>query len=295
MKELFVALPMSADSAPYADEELPLHAALRERGLRFATPIWDDPAVDWAAFDAVLIRTTWDYVEKIDAFERWLARADVATRLFNPLPLVRWNLRKRYLAALQSEGVPCIETVWIHPDAPIDLPAVLAKMGWARAFLKPELGATSSGTLRFDANTEGLARARAHLTETLPRSAMMLQPYLDAVEREGELSLMFFDGAFSHAFRKVPVPGDYRVQREHNATDHAVTAAPDEIALSTRVIQTATRLTGEAPLYARVDLLRDGGGALRLTELEMVEPSLFLHHAEGGAARLVDALLRRIG
>lgn len=289
----FIALPMSADSAAYLDEEAPLHQELASRGLRFTTPIWDDPGVDWSQFDAVLIRTTWDYVEKLAAYEAWLERVDRLTRLFNPLPIVRWNLRKRYLAQLDAAGIPCIPTVWLAPGSGPDLSRILAERGWERAFLKPEIGATASGTLRFNTDPAGLDQARAHLARH--HTDMLLQPYLSTVETEGELSLMFFEGRFSHAFRKLPVPGDYRVQREHKATDHAVPAQPGERALAERVLEAARGLSGGDPLYARVDLLRDARGELRVTELEMVEPSLFLHHAPQGAAPLVTALLARLG
>ena len=253
-------------------------------------PAWDDPAFDWGTCDACLIRTTWDYMDRRDEFVRWAARVAKLTMLFNPPDVVRWNTHKGYLKDLAEKGVPVPPTVWLNTGSTVDVRELLTARGWDRAFIKPVIGATSRETLRFDASDEGVALADAHLRRLLPVEALMMQPYLPSVETEGELSMIFFDGEFSHAVRKRPVPGDYRVQDDFGATDEPARPSAAEIDLGQRVIDA---VDGDL-LYARVDCLRDSTGAWLVSEFEAVEPSLFFRHAPAAAERLADGLCRRV-
>jgi hypothetical protein len=271
-------------------DDRPLVEALRARGAAVEEPHWHDASVDWRAFDAALIRTTWDYVPRADAFVAWAERAARATRLFNPPEVVRWNVDKRYLRELACRGVPVAPTRWIEPGARPDLRAELALLGASRGFLKPVIGASAVGSFRFDADDEGLAAAAAHLAATPAAAGFMLQPYLRRVEREGEVSLVFVDGALSHAVRKTPPPGDYRVQDDYGAKDAPHVPAADESEVARRALAAAP---GSKPLlYARVDLLRDDDGRPVLVELELIEPSLFFRHDVDAPPPLADALLR---
>ena len=296
-----IALATCSTLPDWEVDDRPLHRALQERGADLAQPAWDEPSVDWSGFDACLIRTTWDYMERRAAYVDWAERTAQRTRLFNPPAVVRWNTHKRYLRELEREGVPVIPTVWMEAGTDVDLRSVLAERGWRRALLKPMVGACAREALPFDARPEELARAQAHLDRTLAREGMMLQPYLERVETEGELSAVFLDGAFSHAVRKVPVPGDFRVQDDYGARDEPFELPPAEGELVDRIASLAGRALSRAAgtriadlLYARVDLLRDDSGSLRLTELELVEPSLFFRHAPEAAGRLAGALLGRL-
>ncbi len=277
-------------------DDHPFHAALLARGARIERPAWDDPHADWGAFDTVLIRTTWDYMDRVDEFVAWAEHVDAVTRLMNPLPVVRWNTRKTYLRELESHGVRIAPTEWLDAGQRVDVRALLERRGWTRAFIKPVVGATARETLRFGDDTVGIAAAEAHLTRTLAREPMMMQPYLEAVETEGELSAIFFDGALSHGVRKVPVDGDYRVQDDFGAHDEPHRFTATEVELAAGIVDTAARhLELDEPLlYARVDFLRDADGSLLLNELELVEPSLFFRHDPESPARLADALLRRL-
>jgi len=266
-----------------------LHQGLTARGVHYDTPIWDDPDVDWAAYDAVLIRTTWDYQEKLPAFLTWLNAVSVHTRLFNPPAVVRWNTHKSYLRDLEAKGVPIIPTVWLEPGSRPDLAGILAEKGWKRAFLKPMVGAVARETLRF--TQDDLAPAQAHLDRLLPTEGLMLQPYLSQVETHGEVSTIHIDGQLAQIVQKVPVPGDYRVQDDWGATDHPSTLSPEEIALSERVLRAASATD---LLYARVDYLRDDAGKLAVTELELIEPSLFFRHCPASGQTLADALIARL-
>lgn len=285
-----VALATCSGLPSWEVDDRPLHAALAARGATVELEPWDDPGFAWRSCDACLIRTTWDYELRRDRFVAWAFRVAAETRLFNPPEIVRWNTDKRYLRELEARGVPVIPTVWLPAGGRCDLAALLAERGWSRGFLKPVVGSTARASLRFDVDDPGLAAAGRHLERTLAEEPMMLQPYLESVESEGELSVIFIDGEPSHAVRKVPVPGDWRVQDDFGASD-------EPIALDGRLLAVARQaLAAVEPdlLYARVDLLQDAAGELRVTELELVEPSLFFRHRPEAADLLAAALLRRI-
>ena len=277
-----IALATQAELQDWEVDDEPLHKALRSR-CTLSRPVWDDLDVDWSAYAAVLIRTTWDYNARRDAFRLWTQRVP---RLFNPAEVVRWNLDKSYLAELEERGVPVAPTIWCRES--VDVAAAMAERGWERAFLKPTNGATARKTLRFHDPAEGQAFLDRCLSEG---EVMMLQPYLAEVETSGELSAIFFDGRISHAVRKLPVAGDYRVQDDFGAADFRVDLRTEERALFEDI---HARLPFPDLLYARIDLLESSAG-LVVTEVELIEPSLFFRHAPESAEVLADALLARIG
>lgn len=285
-----IALVTCSTVPTWEKDDRPFVAALAARGARVEEPRWDDPAVAWESFDAALIRTTWDYVPRVAEFVAWAARAGAATRLFNPSEIVRWNADKGYLEELGRRGVPLAPTIRIAPGKASGLVAAVASLGARRAFLKPVVGASAVGTLRFDCDAAGIRRAAEHLAAE--PGTYLLQPYLARVETEGERSLIIFDGKLSHSVVKVPVAGDYRVQDDYGATDRPYDPTPEEREVAERALAAAPG--PRPPLYARVDLLNDDAGRPVLTELELIEPSLFFRHDPSAAGRLADALLRRL-
>lgn len=297
-----IALATCSSLPSWEHDDEPLLAALRERGAEVAQPIWDDPSVDWSAHDLVVIRTTWDYQSKHAAFVAWAEGVAARTRLLNPPAVVGWNTDKRYLRGLAAAGVPIAPSWWFAQGDSPDLAELVAAAGIVRGFVKPVVAANSRGTFRFDARDPvALAAAQASLTSMLAGEAMVLQPYLAAVEQEGELSVVVFDGAVSHAVRKVPVAGDYRVQDDFGAHDEPLAVDAELADLVERTLTGLAQIAAAQgwadalPLaYARVDVLRDGDGALVVNELELVEPSLFFRHDSGAGARFAEVLLRRI-
>jgi hypothetical protein len=290
-----IALATCATLPDWEVDDRPLHEALAVRGVEVVEPSWDDAGIDWASHDACLIRTTWDYAERRDEFVAWAERAAAAAPLFNPPDVVRWNTHKRYLSELEADGLRLAPTAWLERGEPVDVRALVRERGWTRAFAKPCIGATARETLRFEADEAGLAAAQAHLDRLLRDEDVLLQAYLGSVETEGELSALFVDGELSHGVRKVPVPGDYRVQDDFGAADGPHELEPDELALARGVLEAVEARFGSPLLYARVDWLRDDEGRPVLNELELVEPSLFLRHGPAAAERLADALLARLG
>ena len=273
-----LALATCATVPAWEVDDRPFHAALAARGIPVTHAVWDDPSIDWHQFDAVVIRTTWDYQEKRDAFVAWAEQLPVA--LHNPADIVAWNTHKSYLRDLERRGVPIVPTEWLARGTSPDVAALCAQRGWRRAFLKPCVGATSRETLRFDA---GDPAAQRHADRLLPTEDLMLQPYLPRVETDGELSAIFIDGTLTHGVRKVPVPGDYRVQDDFGAKDYPIDFPDVPLA------KAAVDAVGRRLLYARADFLISDNG-LWLTELELVEPSLFFRHARHAADALADAI-----
>ncbi|MEO8440111.1 MAG: hypothetical protein ABI540_07810, partial [Spartobacteria bacterium] len=235
------------------DDEL-AYQPLAELGWRVEAVPWSRK-VDWQTFDAVVIRSTWDYVYDPDAFLAVLAGIERSgTPLHNSLELVRWNLRKTYLRDLAARGVPVVPTIWRERLQPNELQDLIAEVGTAEVVLKPVVGLNAKGAFRLDAQT---ARRRAEeVGAYYAERALMAQPFLSAITTEGEYSLFYFNGAHSHTISKVPKTADFRVQEEHGgvitavATDDALRAAGDA----------ALRAIGEAPLYVRADFVRANGG-----------------------------------
>lgn len=271
-------------------DDRPLHAALQAMGVEVSRPAWSDAGVDWSGFDALLLRTPWDYQERLEPFLAWTEQVARQVPLWHGPDVVRWNARKTYLRDLAACGVPIAPSYFVHPEQPEALVRALEGLH-GRAFLKPVVGATARHTLRFDAGD--VARAEAFLAEV--GEPMILQPYLPAVETEGELSVVVLDGAASHGVRKVPVAGDYRVQDDFGATDERVPIDAELGALADRALAAASQVLGRSEpwLYARVDALR-WQGHLVLNELEVIEPSLFFRHAPEAADRFARALVTRL-
>ena len=221
--------------------------------------VWSDPAVEWSGYDVVLIRSVWDYFVRYDEFLAWLERVPVP--MWNPAATVRWNSEKTYLREMEDAGIATIPTVW-EGEVP-----------WDDGIIKPTVAGGSLG-LRRVAKGEPIGPGE------------MAQPFVPDIVSAGELSIVFFEGEFSHAIRKTPAEGDIRVQPEHGGVVTPAEPTAEELSIARRVLDAA----GRDLLYARVDLVGDG----LLIELEAIEPRFFFEHADPGAPRrLSDALLRR--
>ena len=294
MKPL-VAL-VTAREARGLDEDMPLlEAALEAAGARSQMVDWDDAKVDWGAFDLVLLRSTWDYTDRLREFLVWVDCAASRTTLLNPPSVVRWNTDKHYLAELARAGVPVVPSTFIEPGESADL-ALHEFLGRhpnsAEFVVKPSVGAGSRDTQRHLRGAVEPAVAQALRLLNAERS-VLLQPYLDSVDRDGETALMYFAGQFSHAIRKGPLlppglAGSPAVGLFAPEKITSRTPGVDELRVAERVL---AALPFSAPLYARIDLIRDGAGAPMLLELELTEPSLFFAHAPGTAERFTSVVL----
>lgn len=263
--------------------------ALRARGLRVERRSWADPDVDWRDTRCALFRSTWDYFDRFDAFGRWFDQAATQTRFFNDAATLRWNMDKRYLAALREAGVAIVPTVYVARGDATTLGDILAAQGWAEAVFKPVVSGAARLTYRVDTTT-----APAHeaiFADCVAAEAMMVQAFEPAIVSDGELSLIVIDGVTTHAIRKTAKAGDFRVQDDHGGTVHAHT--PD--AAECTFAEAAVRACPELPVYARVDFVRRGPGDYRLMELELLEPELFFRFHPPAAEALAEAIVRRLG
>ena len=276
-----LAIASCTDLAEWEVDDQILFDELRRQNIDFTVLAWDSET-DWSVFDCCLIRTTWDYSERVDEFKNWLNAVSTETLLLNPLPVLLWNIEKSYLRDLEKQGIPIAPSVWIEDS--LCLRSLLREKSWERAFLKPIIGASASNTFRF--SCENITEAQEFLDRKLKEHSFILQPYLSSVETEGEYSALFFNGKFSHAVQKIPVSGDYRVQDDYGASDYRIEADKELLDLSQAVLE---RLEQKC-LYARVDALRLDNGSLVLNELELIEPSLFFRHSQTAAKELIKSL-----
>lgn len=269
-----------------ADDDLLLEA-LRARGAEATSVVWDDDGAEWDRFDACLVRSTWDYNRKYDEFLAWVRRVEAETALHNPAELISWNSRKTYLRELGERGVSTIPTAWIGRGSEVDLEEVLAARGWEEAVVKPvvDLGAKNLHRVRAS-DGEG----QTALETVLRRHDAMVQPFLPSLEEQGELSLIYIDGDLSHAVRKRPTEGDFRVQSIWGGTVSREEPNGEAVDLAECVLA----LIDPAPLYARIDLVKGLEGDLCLIELELIEPNLYLSTHRGAADRLATAALARL-
>lgn len=276
-------------------DDQPLVEALQRRGVRVHHPAWDDASFDFTTLDACLVRTTWDYEHRRDRFVKWAKATAGHIPFFNHPDVIEWNTHKSYLKDLAQAGVPSIPTEWIEQGEVVELAEVLSNRGWTRGFLKPVVGSTARGTFRFQNDDDSLQQAQTFLAERLAVESMMVQPYLKRVESGGEESIMIVDGEITHAVRKIPVPGDYRVQDDFGASDEPMEPDPAEAKLACRIMEiVAQRFDIDRLLYGRVDLLRDETGAPLLNELELVEPSFFFRHGSHAGDAIASAILARL-
>jgi glutathione synthase/RimK-type ligase-like ATP-grasp enzyme len=261
-----------------ADDRLAVDV-LAERGYDVAIAVWGDPAVDWSAAGTVIIRSTWDYNLRHEAFLAWAEAVARVAPLYNPLELVRWNIHKSYLRDLASKDVPVVPTLWLPARSRADLRKTLTEAGWPEAVVKPAIGLSTYGVRR----VSGTGQDQEHVDRLLLEHDVMVQPFVKSVQDYGERALMFINGTYSHAARKTAFQ-PLLPTGEAGETPAEATGA--EIGVAVKAMQS---LPTEA-LYARVDLVLGATGEPLVIECELIEPTLFLSMHPRAAHRFADAL-----
>jgi hypothetical protein len=254
---------------------------LRDLGIEASPVVWSDDVPDPTRLELVVLRSTWDYHHRRDAFLRWIERVGRATALSNDPSTVRWNHDKHYLADLAARGLPVVPTVW---GSEIDSPtATMRQRGWARAVLKPCVSASGEGASVLS-ESEPLA-AEQSFRSLRARGEVMLQPFLDGTLVPGERSLVYLDGRYSHAVVRAPKFHDGPSIVEGTPV---LPSAP-ELAVGERTVASIE----PRPLYARVDLV-PVDGAPHLMELELIEPLLYLGAHHDAPQRFAQAIAGRL-
>lgn len=258
--------------------------AAAERDMDLVCEVWDDANIDWAQYDAVMVGTAWDYVQKREKFFSVMAEIAGQTRLFNDLAILRANGDKRYLLELGEKGVPVIPTQLVEEVTPENMKDAFAAFGSDTLVCKPVVGA---GAWR-----QAVIRRGENLPDAdeLPPGAAFLQPFLPGIQSEGEISLMFYDSEFSHAVRKQPKAGDYRIQSIYGGVETAEKPNADHL----RVAKAALSALPAMPLYARADLVPGLDGAPTLIELEMIEPYHYVEQGPQAGEMLMHVLHKRL-
>jgi hypothetical protein len=273
-----------ADAHVFDSEFTVLVRAMAAQGMTLEAVRWMGER-NWRDYAAVLVKNAWDYQDQPEAF---LARiegiAAAGVPVFNPPALVRWNLRKTYLRNLAARGVATLPTLWPGRPVAADIAEAFALFGGDALVLKRQIGAGARSQMR-------IARGQALPEGPLLDRAGMIQPLIPAITTEGEFSFLFIDGAYSHTVLKRPRAGDYRIQEAYGGQTLGIEPAAADLA-SARAVLAALE---EAPLYARVDMVRAAEGHLMLMELEVIEPSLFVEAGEGIGDMLAAAMRRRLG
>jgi glutathione synthase/RimK-type ligase-like ATP-grasp enzyme len=261
--------------------------AVRRRDVRVDGVVWDDPAADWSAYDAVVIRSCWDYFYSPEKFVLWMDTLErLGARVFNPIPIVRWNYDKKYLRDLQARGVEIARTYWCERGTAPFVQRILEERGWQKAVVKPTISGTSMNTWVVSLGDSD--DHDAELAGLLAKRDMMIQEFVPEI-LDGEWSIVFFDGEFSHAAVKRAKAGDFRVQDEHGGSWAQEPCSPELIAQARRVLQ----CMDEELLYARVDgVVREG--RFILMELELIEPMLYFGENLAAAEIFADAIVNRL-
>jgi glutathione synthase/RimK-type ligase-like ATP-grasp enzyme len=266
--------------------DAPLLAALSTEHVEARRCVWTDTAVLWHRFDAVVIRSTWDWHVNVAAFTHWLDRIEPRTRLFNAPQTLAWGLDKRFLLHLAASNVPVVPTLSLATPNAAHVQHWAAHHGYARLILKPSLSAGSIGVHRFAVSDS----ADALQNHWPSQGVCLVQPYIEQIETMGEVSLVFIDGVHSHSVRKMPQAGEFRIQQQFGGQYERWEADSAAQAVATAAM---AAIPG-GPLIARIDMLHDGTG-YRVIEAEVLEPDLYFAQAPEASTTLARALVKRLG
>lgn len=282
--ETLIAFATCAKVPDLTEEDRAVAAILTQRGLSVRPALWDDPGQNWSAYDAIILRSVWDYHLRAREFFEWLLALErQRVPLWNPVGLARWNMHKRYLRDLAARGSLIPDTEWVARGDARPLGSIMRARSWQRAIVKPAISASATATWIATGAIEDDRRYRV-LVEQMD---VLVQEVVAEVAEEGEWSVVFIDGAMSHTTIKKPAHGDFRVQVELGGSATA-RVAPDVVVAEARAI--AGRIRGPW-LYTRIDGVLTSRGFM-LMEAECLEPVLFLEHAQRGHERFADAIQR---
>lgn len=287
MTQKRVAYLTMADASDYVTTYHPSFEPMQSLGWTVEELAWRS-RVNWNRFDAVYVCAPWDYTEHLAEFKTVLAAIDASrAMLCNDLSIIRWNLEKTYLRDIEARGGDIIPSAWYDGFDEADVPGFFDEHGAERVVIKPIVGANARDTFVLSNPVD--TKTIRMLSSVYTDRQFFVQPFIENIQSEGEFSLFFFNGEYSHAVLKTPKVGDFRVQEEHGAAINA--AQPSSELL--RVAHTVFSHIEPLPVYGRGDWVRGPHGRFLLMELELIEPSLYLDTDSGAATRFAVALDQR--
>ncbi len=265
-------------------EEQLLKAALEKQGFSVEITHWDNPTYNWSATRAVLFRTIWDYFERFDEFWMWLEKINTQTKLINSYDLVKWNIDKHYLKDLSSWGIEIVPTYFADQGSKNKLLEIAQTNQWKDLVIKPAISASAFKTYKILEND--IENNEELFSALLSERDMLIQPFFKTIGELGEASLMVFDGKFTHAILKKAKPGDFRVQDDFGGTVHDYIPTKEEINFAEKVFASCKT----NPIYGRVDIVWDNDKNFYLSELEIIEPELWIRNHPKSAEKIAEAV-----
>nr|WP_321234127.1 hypothetical protein [uncultured Psychroserpens sp.] len=272
----------------YYEDRLVYHA-LEQVGLKTLRLAWDDMFFDWSSTKTVLFRSTWDYFDRFPEFSEWLEQVSKQTTLLNSEAIIRWNIDKHYLLDLQEKGIHIAESHFIEKNAKVTLAQLHDILNWNETVLKPCVSGAARHTYKL--NASNLEKHETIFQELITNESMMLQPFQFNIVSKGEISMMVFNGTFTHAILKKAKAGDFRVQDDFGGSIQDYRPSKDEIAFA----EASVKACSELPIYARVDIFEDNNGEIALSELELIEPELWFRHHKAAALMLAKGVKEKLG
>tara|TARA_B100001057_G_scaffold494693_1_gene591813 strand:- start:13 stop:903 length:891 start_codon:yes stop_codon:yes gene_type:complete len=265
-------------------EEQLLKSALENQGLTVDITYWNNPSYDWSKTRSLVFRTIWDYFERFDEFLLWLEEVRHQTQLINSYDLVKWNIDKHYLKELSEKGIKIVPTYFAQKNSQRNLAEIIESQQWNDVVIKPAISASAYKT--FKILEETVNSNEKLFKDLLNQRDMLVQPFINTIEKFGEASLMVIDGKFTHAILKKAKPGDFRVQDDFGGTVHDYVPTKKEIEFAEMVIEKCKA----KPLYGRVDIIWDNEKNVYLSELEIIEPELWLRNYPKSAQSIAEAV-----
>lgn len=265
-----------------------LKEALEALGLKVKRAYWSDPTYDWSHTKVAVIRTVWDYFENFNAFNTWMVNTAAVTNLVNPLVLQQWNSHKFYLKDVAEKGVGTVPTAFISKGSAITLQGISEEKSWKNMVIKPAISAAAFHTYKISA--EEIESKEDLFQQLLAERDMLIQPFVSTITSRGEASLMVFGGQFTHAILKKAKAGDFRVQDDYGGTVHAYQPSRQEIEFA----EYANAQCPVPPDYGRVDIVWDEAGNPMLSEMEFLDPEIWLRNAPESAKALAKAIARKV-
>ena len=265
------------------EQEL-LKSAFESQGLKVDITYWDNPSYEWQQTKSVLFRTVWDYFERFDEFWEWLEQVKTKTKLINSYELIKWNIDKHYLRDLKNNGIQVVPTYFADRGNNISLQEIANLNDWKHIVIKPAISASAFNTYKI--TNDEIEQKEQLFHELLQTHDMLVQPFFPTISELGEASLMVFGGKFTHAILKKAKAGDFRVQDDFGGTVHDYNPTQEEIKFAEKVFQSCISL----PIYGRVDIVWDSNKHIYLSELEIIEPELWIRNRPESANKIAEAV-----